>query len=148
MIGSVRSRLPTSVGPSSSATPLELFFDLVFVFAFTQVTGLMTTDPTWAGIGHAVLVLAVLWWTWAGYPRLTNRVDPEEGFVRILIVGAMGSLVVMTFALPQEADCPTPSADRRVLRRPPFPQRTKRKEGTPWAHATRALATPGIARRS
>lgn len=93
--------MPTSVGPPSRATPLELFFDLVFVFAFSQVTGLMTADPTWAGIGRAVLVLAVLWWTWAGYARLTNRVDPEAGVVRILMLAAMGSLVVMTLALPR-----------------------------------------------
>ena len=93
--------MPASVGPPVRATSLELFFDLVFVFAFTQVTGLMTADPTWAGIGSAVLVLAVLWWTWAGYARLTNHVDPEAGVVRILMLAAMGSLVVMTLALPQ-----------------------------------------------
>ena len=102
MTNSVRERLmPASVGPPVRATSLELFFDLVFVFAFTQVTGLMTADPTWAGIGSAVLVLAVLWWTWAGYARLTNHVDPEAGVVRILMLAAMGSLVVMTLALPQ-----------------------------------------------
>lgn len=93
--------LPTAVGHPSRATPLELFFDLVFVFAFTQVTALMTADPTWAGIGHAALVLAVLWWTWAGYARLTNRIDPEEGVVRLLMLGAMGSLVIMTLTLPR-----------------------------------------------
>jgi len=44
--------------------PIELFFDLVFVFAFTQVTTLLLDDPTWGGLGRGVLVLAVLWWVW------------------------------------------------------------------------------------
>jgi len=102
MTSSVRPLvLPTSRGPHSRATPLELLFDLVFVFAFTQVAGLMTAEPTWAGIGRAVLVLAVLWWTWAGCARLTNRVDPEEGTVRLLMLAAIGSLVLMTLALPR-----------------------------------------------
>ncbi|MGH3041561.1 MAG: low temperature requirement protein A, partial [Gaiellaceae bacterium] len=44
-------------------TSLELFFDLVFVFALTQVTGFMSDDPTWAGVGRGMLILAALWWT-------------------------------------------------------------------------------------
>ena len=43
-------------------TPLELFFDLVFVFAFTQVTTVLSDNPTWSGLGHALLILGALWW--------------------------------------------------------------------------------------
>ena len=43
-------------------TPLELFFDLGFVFAFTQVTTVLSEDTTWAGMGHGLLILAALWW--------------------------------------------------------------------------------------
>ena len=57
-------------------TPLELFFDLVFVFAFTQVTTVLSDDPTWKGLGRALLILATLWWAWAAYAWLTNTVDP------------------------------------------------------------------------
>jgi low temperature requirement protein LtrA len=53
--------------------PLELFFDLVFVFALTQVTALMAEDPTWPGLARAMLVLAALWWAWAAYAWLTNE---------------------------------------------------------------------------
>ena len=63
-------------------TYLELFFDLVFVFAFTQVTGLMAAEGDWAGVGQGLLVLAALWCAWAGYAWLTNRVNPEEGDAR------------------------------------------------------------------
>ena len=60
-------------------TPLELFFDLIFVFAITQVTGLVVEDLTWAGLVKGLLVLGVLWWAWAAYAWLTNTIDPEEG---------------------------------------------------------------------
>jgi len=56
-------------------TPLELFFDLVFVFGFTQVTTLLSDDPTWSGLGHGLLILAALWWAWAAFAWLTNTVD-------------------------------------------------------------------------
>ena len=62
-------------------TPLELFFDLVFVFAFTQVTTVLSDDPTWRGLGHGLLILGALWWVWAAYAWLTNTVDPGDGAV-------------------------------------------------------------------
>ena len=62
-------------------TPLELFFDLVFVFGFTQVTTLLSDDPTWSGLGHGLLILAALWWAWAAFAWLTNTVDPDVGAV-------------------------------------------------------------------
>jgi low temperature requirement protein LtrA len=68
----------TAVEQEHRVTPRELFFDLVFVFAFTQVTTLLTHDPTFAGIGRPVLVLGALWWPWTAYAWLTNTVDPEE----------------------------------------------------------------------
>ena len=70
-------------------TPLELFFDLVFVFGFTQVTTVLSDDPTWGGLGHGLLILAALWWAWAAYSWLTNTVDPGEGAVWGAILAAM-----------------------------------------------------------
>ena len=71
-------------------TPLELFFDLVFVFGFTQVTTVLSNNPTWSGLGHGLLILAALWWAWAAYAWLTNTVDPDEGAVWGAIIVAMG----------------------------------------------------------
>jgi low temperature requirement protein LtrA len=82
-------------------TPLELFFDLVFVLAITQCTALMAADPTWAGLGKGLLVLALLWWAWVGYAWLTSVVDPEEGVVRFAIFGAMAALLVVALCVPQ-----------------------------------------------
>ena len=81
-------------------SPLELFFDLVFVFAITQVTALMAANPTWAGMAQGLLVLAVVWWTWAGYAWLTNTMDPEDGLVRVAIFGAMGAMLLVSLAVP------------------------------------------------
>ena len=60
-------------------TSLELFFDLVFVLAVTQCTGLMAGDPSWTGLAEALAILALLWWSWGGYAWLTSLIDPEEG---------------------------------------------------------------------
>jgi len=54
-------------GDEHQVTPLELFFDLVFVFAITQVTCLLVHHPTWAGVLRGMLVLAAVWWAWTLY---------------------------------------------------------------------------------
>ena len=81
-------------------TPLELFFDLVFVFAFTQVTTVFSDDPTWSGLGHGLLILTALWWAWAAYAWLTNTVDPEEEAVWGAILVAMAAMFVAALAVP------------------------------------------------
>jgi low temperature requirement protein LtrA len=80
--------------------PLELLFDLVFVFAVTQVTTLMARNPTWHGLGHGLLVLGALWWAWASYSWLTNSIDPEQGGVRLVIFAAMAAMLVASLATP------------------------------------------------
>jgi low temperature requirement protein LtrA len=82
-------------------TPLELFFDLVFVLAITQCTALMSHDPSWSGLAQGLLVLGMLWWNWVGYAWLTSVVDPEEGPVRLVIFGAMAALLVVALCVPQ-----------------------------------------------
>src|SRR5262245_7333938 len=81
--------------------PLELFFDLVFVFALTQVTALMSDDPTWRGLGRGMLVLSALWWAWAAYAWLTNYVAAEEDRERLLILAVMGAFLVTALAVPR-----------------------------------------------
>jgi low temperature requirement protein LtrA len=90
----------TAVDHEHSVTPRELFFDLVFVFAFTQVTTLLANDPTFAGLGRGVLVLAALWWPWTAYAWLTNTVDPEEGFVGAALLVALIAMFLAALAVP------------------------------------------------
>jgi low temperature requirement protein LtrA len=81
-------------------TPLELFFDLVFVLALTQCTTLIAHTPTWEGMLKGLLVLGVLWWSWVGYAWLTSVVDPEEGTVRLVIFVAMAAFLVAALCVP------------------------------------------------
>jgi low temperature requirement protein LtrA len=90
----------TAVDHEHSVTPRELFFDLVFVFAFTQVTTLLADDATFAGIGRGVLVLGALWWPWTAYAWLTNTVDPEEGFVGAALLVALIAMFLAALAVP------------------------------------------------
>jgi low temperature requirement protein LtrA len=85
-------------------TPLELFFDLVFVLAITQCTALMAAEPSWTGLAKGLAVLGVLWWAWVGYSWLTSVVDPEEGGVRIAMFGAMAALLVVALCVPAAFD--------------------------------------------
>jgi low temperature requirement protein LtrA len=91
----------TAVESEHRVTPRELFFDLVFVFAFTQVATLLTDDPTFAGVGRGVLVLAALWWAWSAYAWLTNVVDPEEGVVGAALLVALIAMFVAALAVPE-----------------------------------------------
>ncbi len=81
--------------------PVELLFDLVFVFAFTQVTTLFLDDPTWHGLGRGLLVLAVLWWTWATYAWLTNTVDADQDLVIAVVLVALAAMFVAALAVPE-----------------------------------------------
>jgi low temperature requirement protein LtrA len=81
-------------------TPLELFFDLVFVFAITQVTSLLADDPTWSGVLRGMLVLAALWWAWEAYAWLTSAMDVDEGGVRLTMLASIGTMLVVALAVP------------------------------------------------
>jgi low temperature requirement protein LtrA len=84
--------------------PLELFFDLVFVFALTQVTKLMAADPSWTGLGQGLLILAALWWAWGAYAWLTNYIAAEEDRERLLMFAVMGAFLVAALAVPHAFD--------------------------------------------
>src|SRR6201999_4101987 len=82
-------------------TPLELFFDLVFVLAITECTTLMAHHPTWSGLGQGLLVLGVLWWAWASYAWLTSVIDPEAGAVRLVFFAAMAAMLIAAVCVPE-----------------------------------------------
>jgi low temperature requirement protein LtrA len=84
--------------------PLELFFDLVFVFGLTQVTSLLSAHPTWGGLLRGMLVLGAIWWAWAAYAWLTNTLNPEEGMVRIAMFAVMAAMLVVALAVPEAFD--------------------------------------------
>jgi low temperature requirement protein LtrA len=81
-------------------TSLELFFDLVFVFAITQVSAYVATSPTWTRLLEGLAILAVLWFAWSCYAWLGNTAEADEGIVRILLLAAMGAMLIASLAVP------------------------------------------------
>jgi low temperature requirement protein LtrA len=94
-------RLGSALREGERVTPLELFFDLVFVLAITQCTALMAHHPTWSGLVQGLLVLGMLWWAWVGYSWLTSVLNPEEGVVRLVMFGAMAALLIVSLCVPE-----------------------------------------------
>jgi low temperature requirement protein LtrA len=83
------------------ATALELFYDLVFVFAVTQVSHHLLGDLTWRGAGESALLLLVVWWSWNYTTWVTNELDPESPVVRLLMIAIMLASLLMAAALPE-----------------------------------------------
>src|SRR3954449_3957305 len=88
-------------GQEQHATTLELFYDLVFVFAITQVSHLLLEHLTWQGAGQAALVLLVVWWSWNYTTWVTNELDPDSIAVRMLLIGLMLTSFLMAVAIPE-----------------------------------------------
>src|SRR5918995_194065 len=99
-LGPARRRLVRADAHEASVSPLELFFDLVFVFALTQVTGFLADDPTFAQLGRGLIVLAIIWWAWSGYCWLTSTVDPELVLPRLVMFAAMAAMLIVALATP------------------------------------------------
>ncbi len=82
-------------------TTLELFFDVVFVFALTQVTAYLADNTTAVGALRAVVVLSLLWWCWSSFAWLGNQARADEGLVRLTVIVAMGAVFVLALAIPE-----------------------------------------------
>jgi low temperature requirement protein LtrA len=99
--GAARMEMEGGDSYEQRVTPLELFFDLVFVFALTQVTGFLADHLTWSGMLQGAAMLAALWWAWVGYSWLTNAVPAEEVIpARVVILTAMAAMLVASLAVP------------------------------------------------
>ena len=102
-----RSAIVDSARPTSeddTATTFELFFDLVYVFAMTQVTGYMVHAHDALGVLQGLLVLALLWWTWCAYAWLGNQARADTGVVRAAMAVAMAALFVVALTIPEAWD--------------------------------------------
>jgi len=91
---------PTAEEEERKTSYLELFFDLIFVFAFTQVALLILEDTSEAGFARSALVLALVWWAWSAYTWMTNAIDIESLVVRLIVLAAMAAAFFMALAVP------------------------------------------------
>lgn len=94
-------RLFRPTDASHQVTTLELFFDLVFVFAFTQVTAYLAADPSPVSALRGLVVLALLWWAWCSYAWLGNQAHADEGVVRATFIVAMVAMFLVALAIPE-----------------------------------------------
>ncbi len=81
-------------------TTLELFFDLVFVYGLSQVTAFLARDPSPAGFGKGLLLLALLWWAWVAYSWLGTSLRITDGYVRTAVFAAMAAIMLVALAMP------------------------------------------------
>jgi low temperature requirement protein LtrA len=87
------------------ANNLELFLDLVFVFATTQVASSFAHDVSWTGFGHAMLVQFLVWWLWSQYTWAGAAVDLQASVVtRVLVLVTVPVALTMTVAIPDAFD--------------------------------------------
>ena len=98
-MGRVRRR--NTDGASQRASTLELFYDLVFVFAITQVSHLLLEHLTWAGVLQSAIVLFAVYWSWNYTTWTTNELDTETVPVRLLLLSLMLVSLLMSVAIPQ-----------------------------------------------
>jgi low temperature requirement protein LtrA len=89
---------------SVRVSTLELFFDLVFVFTITQLTGVLVDGEGAAAIAQVVVMLLLIWWMYDGYAWLTNAIATELLRFRLLLIGGMGGFLVIALAVPDAYD--------------------------------------------
>jgi low temperature requirement protein LtrA len=81
-------------------TPLELFFDLVFVFALTQVTQFLAHDADAVHLLEGLAILTLVWWAWGCYAWLGNTAGSDDGLFRVTLLAAMAAMLVVAIAVP------------------------------------------------
>ena len=93
-----------SPAPAGAVTPVELFFDVVFVFTLTQLTRFLEADLTLAGFGRILLLFGILWWMYGGYAWLTNHVPPRRPIQKALLFLAMVGFFLAALGIPHVYD--------------------------------------------
>src|SRR4051812_30689124 len=91
---------PASAPNERRTTPIELLWDLVFVFAITQVTALLSHDLSWTGFGHAMLVIALVWWAWSAFVWAANAAVEDSPALRAILLAGMMLIFVTGLAIP------------------------------------------------
>ena len=80
---------------------IELFFDLVFVYAITQTTQLMADHLSLLGVGQGMAMLAILWWCWCSFAWLGNTIHVDHGIARLAMFGAMAVAFLLSLTIPE-----------------------------------------------
>ncbi|GAB3672057.1 low temperature requirement protein A [Actinocorallia lasiicapitis] len=90
-----------SAGDATKVSSFELFFDLVFVFAITQLSHRLLGDLTVGNALECGLLLFAVWWSWMYTTWTTNWFDPDHPVFRMVLVGVMMAGLLMAVAIPE-----------------------------------------------
>ena len=101
MATSIPHLRPRGIGGAQQTTTVELFFDLVYVFAVTQLSHQILGDLTVAGVARAAFLLLVVWWAWIYTTWMANWFDPGSSAVRGVLAAVMLASLLMAAALPE-----------------------------------------------
>jgi low temperature requirement protein LtrA len=82
-------------------SPIELLWDLVFAFALTQVTTLLSAHLSWSGLGHSMIVLALVWWAWSAFVWAVNAQEEETPVLRVVLLAGMVLIFIAGLAIPR-----------------------------------------------
>jgi len=96
--------LRESTGYHHKVDFVELFFDLVFVFAITQVSHTLIEDFTWEGALQATLLSLAVWWVWIYTTWVTNWLDPAKLPVRVALLALMVPGLILSSSIPKAFD--------------------------------------------
>jgi len=98
-----RAHRPEHLGAKQQrrTSPLELLWDLVFVFAVTQVTTLLSSNLSWAGFGRSMLVLALIWWAWSAFVWAANAQSAASPALRLCLLLATLFIFISGLAVPR-----------------------------------------------
>src|SRR3954451_23190477 len=99
---------PEHLEQERRTSPVELLWDLVFVFAVTQVTALLSEDLSWPGLARSLLVLALVWWAWSAFVWAANAQDTTSPSLRLFLLLAMVLIFIAGLALPHAFDDEAP----------------------------------------
>ncbi|WP_431281722.1 low temperature requirement protein A [Humitalea sp. 24SJ18S-53] len=85
-------------------TYVELFFDLIFVFAITELSHALLHHPSPGGVLQGAMLLLGVWWVWVNTSWATNWLDPERVPVRLMLFAMMAVGLLMATAIPKAFD--------------------------------------------
>jgi low temperature requirement protein LtrA len=85
-------------------SPVELLWDLVFVFAITEVSVLLGHDLSWGGVGRSLIVLALIWWAWSAFVWAANAHDPNSATLQVSLLLGLVLIFVAGLAVPHAYD--------------------------------------------
>ena len=109
-----RTHTHSADAPPGPVTPVELFFDVVFVFTLTQLTHTLEGHLSLDAMARLLLIFGVLWWMYGGCAWLTNHVPPRQTSQKLLLFTGMAGFLIAAVSIPHAFDTDTHAAEHAL----------------------------------